>query len=766
LEPNLLSLALEAADLGSWSYDLANDRATCDERARRHFALAACGPFPLAELLGHVHPDDAALLRDAIARSATAASEESSAVELRVVASAGGARWLSVRLIVQFEGEGADRHATLTFGTSQDVTGRRRAEEALAASENMYRTLVEAADDGIVLTDLEGHHLFTNSAYFRNLGFRREELPEVDGLSLVHPDDQPRVRSEMAALLEHGTLNGEYRVRHRDGRWLHHHTTATLIRDASGRPSAVLSIIRDTTERKQAEEALAQANRQFASIFRVLPDLYFRMQGDGTIVDYKAGRREDLYVSPDQFMGRRMQAVLPNEVGRQVEMAIRQALAGEDAAIEYLLRMPAGSQTFEARVVALGEDEVVTIVRDISERKRAEVDRLELERRLLQAQKLESLGVLAGGIAHDFNNLLMAILGHLDLATQRLSRASPVLADLEHATRATQRATDLTRQMLAYSGKGHFVVAPLDLNELVRENVGLLRTAIARTVTFNLELAREPAVVEADPGQVQQVVMNLITNASEAIADQPGVVTLTTGVMDCDEQYLCRSRLEQKPAPGWFAFLEVADTGCGMSGETLDRLFDPFYSTKFTGRGLGMSAVLGIVRGHRGAILVDSVAGRGSTIRVLFPVCQAAPGSDSARFTDARSEPGAVRSRGTILVVEDDESVRELCQQYVRQIGYECLAVASGEEALPLFEAMADDIVVVMLDLSMPGMDGVTTFAELTRRRPDARVLMMSGFSEDDVMHRFPGPAPAGFLQKPFRLVDLSAKVRSLLAGS
>ena len=284
-------------------------------------------------------------------------------------------------------------------------------------------------------------------------------------------------------------------------------------------------------------------------------------------------------------------------------------------------------------------------------------------------------------------------------------------------------------------------------------------------MTFDLELAREPAVIEADPGQLQQVVMNLITNASEAIADRPGTVTLTTGVVHCDERYLSRSRLEWKPAPGRFVVLEVADTGCGMSQGTLDRLFEPFFSTKFTGRGLGMPVVMGIVRGHGGAILVDSVIGRGSAIRVLFPAPGEARTGDATARSHLPAKPVTSERSCVILVVEGDAAVRELCRQYLDEIGYECLVAASGEEALDLFDSATDRIVAVLLDLSMPGMDGVATFHELTRRRPDLKVLMMSGFSESDTARRFSGATPVAFLQKPFRLADLGAKIQGLFAA-
>src|SRR5208283_66708 len=258
--------------------------------------------------------------------------------------------------------------------------------------------------------------------------------------------------------------------------------------------------------------------------------------------------------------------------------------------------------------------------RDITERKRLETERVELQRQLLHIQKLESLGVLAGGIAHDFNNLLMAVHGNLELARVDLPDSSPGRVSLERALHATRRAADLTRAMLAYSGRGRFEVSLVDLNNLVRENADLFRSAVARNLTLNLSLADLPALIEADTGQVQQVIMNLITNASEAISDGPGEIRITTALRQHDAAFLGSSRTIEKPLPGLYACLEVTDSGSGMDEATLQRLFDPFFTTKFTGRGLGMSAVLGIVRGHNGAIMVQSVQGSGTTVSVLFPV--------------------------------------------------------------------------------------------------------------------------------------------------
>jgi PAS domain S-box-containing protein len=265
----------------------------------------------------------------------------------------------------------------------------------------------------------------------------------------------------------------------------------------------------------------------------------------------------------------------------------------------------------------------VSLVQDISDRKRAEAERLRMERRMLHTQKLESVGVMAGGIAHDFNNLLTAISGNLELARTNLAREAPSQLWIERAQQASRRAADLTRQMLAYSGRGPFLVRHLDLNQLVLENTGLFQATMATNVALEMTLAPDLPPIYADPGQIQQVLMNLITNAVEAVGEQHGRVRIATGVTQVEADALDKSRVEQRPLPGAYLFLEVVDDGCGMDRATMDRLFDPFFTTKFTGRGLGMSAVLGIIRGHGGALFLDSAPGQGTSIRVLFPPAKA-----------------------------------------------------------------------------------------------------------------------------------------------
>jgi PAS domain S-box-containing protein len=394
---------------------------------------------------------------------------------------------------------------------------------------------------------------------------------------------------------------------------------------------------------------------------------------------------------------------------------------------------------------------------DITEQKRAEEERLELERRLWHAQKMESLGVLAGGVAHDFNNLLTAIQGHLEMAQQQINNAASVRWHLDAVLQVVGRATDLTRQMLAYAGRGQFTAQELNLNALIEQNRAMLSAAVSRSITFDLQLAAQLPPVRADVGQMQQVIMNLVTNASEAIGERHGVITLRTGVQICDEEYLKRSRLEEKPPAGAYVFLEVSDTGCGMDENTQERMFEPFFTTKFTGRGLGMAAVQGIVRTLRGAIMVDSQLGHGTTIRILLPVAQpcefSAPPPPLPIVPAETQEKTATTS--TILVIDDEEMVCELVVDALRLMGFHALTANDGEEGVRLFQEHAAEIACVILDLTMPRQDGASTYHALRALRPDIPIILTSGYSLQEVLQRLEGQKSDGFLHKPYPLEEL-----------
>lgn len=403
-----------------------------------------------------------------------------------------------------------------------------------------------------------------------------------------------------------------------------------------------------------------------------------------------------------------------------------------------------------------GREARVIEFRDITVRKRAEEERLSLEKQLLHVQKLESLGVLAGGIAHDFNNLLMAIMGNADLALMRINKESPAVENLHRIEQASARAADLAKQMLAYSGKGKFILENIDLNILLDEMLHMLEVSISKKAVLRLNPHQPLPAVEADSTQMRQIIMNLVINASEAIADKSGVIAITTGCMDCDRNYLKGVWLDENISEGLYVYLEIADTGCGMDKETLAKLFDPFFTTKFTGRGLGMAAVLGIVRGHKGAIKVYSEPKRGTTFKVLLPAS-----SRPAEIFNGVSHHDDWKGEGTVLLIDDEETVRGIGTEMLKELGFSVITADDGREGVEAFRNNPD-VSFIILDLTMPHMDGEQCFRELRLINPDIKVIMSSGYNEQEVTQKFAGKGLAGFIQKPYKLSVLEEAIRKM----
>ena len=601
----------------------------------------------------------------------------------------------------------------------------------------------------------------------------------------IHPDDRERtVAAYNAALRGEKEYDIDFRIVRPDGNVRNIKADGIVIRDAEGNPVRMIGINKDITEQKRTEEvlktyrqglealveeraeALMAVNKQLRQVsaynrrlIETTLDPLVTIDASGKITDVNLATENATGYPRDQLIGKDFPGYFtePERARAGYEQTFREGKV-QDYPLEILHRD--GTVTpvlYNASVYRDDSGEVLGVfaaARDITERKRA-------EERMRHAQKLESLGVLAGGIAHDFNNLLMAIVGHTDLALGKLPPVSPIREHLEEVERASQRAADLCRQMLAYSGKGRFVIEPLDLGEVVKEMSDMLSMSISKKAILRYRLSRELPRIEADASQIRQVVMNLIINASEAIGDNPGDITLATGTVDCDRVYLREIGGGEDLPEGRYVFLEVTDTGTGMDKETQKKIFDPFFTTKFTGRGLGLAAVLGIVRGHRGAIKVYSEMGKGSTFKVLLPAVENAVMPVAGPVLPKEGWKGT----GTVLLADDEEMVREVGVSMLESLGFRVLTAADGQEATEIFRTHGDEIRCVILDLTMPRMDGGEAFREIRRIRPGVRVILTSGYDEHTVSRRFSGEGLDGFIQKPYKMSEFMAKLRRVLEG-
>lgn len=412
-------------------------------------------------------------------------------------------------------------------------------------------------------------------------------------------------------------------------------------------------------------------------------------------------------------------------------------------------------EVFLQYVVLPGETgRFVAIVRDISERKRA-------EEALRHTQKLESLGVLAGGIAHDFNNLLVGILGNANMALEDLPASSPARESVEDVIMAARQAADLAKQMLAYSGKGKVVIKPFNLASIIKEMSHLLEISVSKNVSLKYNVERGLPAVEGDPSQIRQVVMNLIINASEAVeSSNGGEVKVSVGSLDSDDARMKEFEKDLGAKKGRYVLMEVADSGHGMDAETMEKIFDPFFTTKFTGRGLGLAAVSGIVRGHNGSLRVKSRPGWGTVFSVVFPAIDRPPAMERRERRGA-AHPSA---GGTVLVVDDEETIRSVAKKMLTRAGFSVITAADGKEGVDILRDKPDEIDVALLDMTMPRMDGVTALMEMKRIRPGLKVVLSSGYTEQDAASRFAGKGIVSFIQKPYTSDMLLEKIGEALA--
>lgn len=540
-----------------------------------------------------------------------------------------------------------------------------------------------------------------------------------------------------------------------------------LDRDAPQLRARILELEQRLSQLSDAEEQLSGAKAQAQALLDNIPHIAWMKNTRGAFLAVNEGFARACGFERIEILGKTDLDVWPLEhAKRYMADDLRVMASGEKFFVEEPILEGGDIKWFEtfktpirnSRGTIIG---TVGLARDITDKKRAEEQRRQLEQRMQETQKLESLGVLAGGIAHDFNNLLVGVLANADLVLEALAQtegSAPIVERVTDIKNAALHAAELTNQMLAYSGRGHFDVRPISLNEMIQGMGHLLSASISKKAEVRYELTDVLPAVQADVAQMRQVIMNLITNASDALADRTGLILVRTGTESVDDSV--QDLYGPTPlAHGTYVFLEVADNGCGMNDDTRARLFEPFFTTKFTGRGLGLSTVQGIVRGHGGGIALTTAPGRGTTMKVLLPCAERAVAAPIRQGP----EPADWTGSGLVLLVDDDERVRVVTELLLRSIGFDVLPVATGRGAILEFERRADELRLVMLDLTMPDLGGEQVLREIRRRRPNIPVLLCSGYSEEETSHRISRQDAAGFLQKPYPFDLLKTRLRDLL---
>jgi len=632
----------------------------------------------------------------------------------------------------------------------------------LQDSEILYRTLFDQLPDGVVLWEVPLlRPLQFNTAAHSMLGYTREEFSRLTVTDLDVVQNNDTIGGVLDTIRREGTASFDTIHRTKNGELRHMLVTLRMIELAS--QQMILALHRDVTAHKQAEQSLQETKELFTLFMQYSPVYTYIKEIDGgqsRVVEISDNFIEMVGRPASELRGRTMHELFPAEFAEKItndDLAI--VREGKAIQLDEDLRGKHYT-TIKFPIYREGKHSLIAgFTIDISDRKHADAEREKLERQLLHAQKLESLGVLAGGIAHDFNNILMAIMGNADLALMRINKESPAVDNLHKIEQAAARAADLAKQMLAYSGKGKFVVENIDLNRLLEDMLHMLEVSISKKAVLRLHPYHPLPSVEADATQIRQIIMNLVINASEAIGDRSGVIAITTGCMDCDNSYLKDVWLDENITEGLYVYLEIADTGCGMDKDTLAKLFDPFFTTKFTGRGLGMAAVLGIIRGHKGAIKVYSEPGKGTSFKILLPAS-----SRPAELFNHAAHKDNWQGKGAVLLVDDEETVRGIGSEMLKELGFTPLTANDGREAVEIFKNRPD-IVFVILDLTMPHMDGEQCFRELRRMNPDVKVIMSSGYNEQEVTQKFVGKGLAGFIQKPYRLSVLKDAIREIENG-
>jgi two-component system, cell cycle sensor histidine kinase and response regulator CckA len=753
-----LAVVESAAHVAVWDRNLKTNVITFSSGYNKLYALAA-GQRALKydDWLRLIHPEDLeqvrAHMQDALTR--THLWDE----EFRVVWPDGSVRWLLGRGTVFTDETG---QTVRIGGVNVDITSRKHMDEALRQSERRFRLAIQATNDAIWDLDLVTGTVSWNETYSTLYGRPPETSKSWQWwIDRIHPDDRERTSGGLRSALSgnQSTWTCEYRFRRIDGAWAYIYDRAYIARDPSGTAWRVIGAMEDLTERKRVEAELRESEERFRGVFEEGP-LGLGLVGKNYRFEKVNGAlcRMVGYSEVELLQKSFVDITHPDDAPASLELAERLFKREEPI---HKVRMRYVKKSGEIIWVDMTGSAIrdkdgeimygLAMIEDITEVKRTQEE-------AVAVQKLESLGVLAGGIAHDFNNLLGGILASAEVASTEHADGLAVEEELRRIKTASIRGAEIVRELMIYGGEERTAFEPVDLAALVNEMLNLLKVSISKRTVLKIEIGEDLSFIYANPAQIRQVIMNLVTNASEAIGDEPGTIRATIDNVKIGPG--SRGSGGASLPEGDYVRLEVSDTGTGMTPEVQVKIFDPFFTTKQTGHGLGLAAVLGIIHSHGGTINVESASGQGSRFQILLPrIDPAVPVTKDISVDPLTRE--AENVTGTVLVVEDEQILRVAVSKKLRIEGFSVIEADDGTAGASLFRENETKIDVVLLDVTLPGSSSREVLQELRRIRPGVKVILTSAFNQDKALVSIGGQHVWGYVRKPYRLNELTNLVRN-----
>lgn len=651
---------------------------------------------------------------------------------------------------------------TISFvGVLRDITERKKAENALQEARDFMESVLEASIDGIIIMDGVGNIISVNSAIKKITGMKRKELigMHISQFAPLSGKERKEIRATlMEEFFERGHVRFEYTWQRENGNTVEMEQISNLVKDEQGNSIAAISIVRDVTERKRAEKDTKEARDFLEKVIENSLDGIIINDPKGNVVSVNASMERMLGFKKKELVGQHISFFTPPDKksrDRVVAELLPKLFSEGKVAYEASFQRRDGMHINTDLTSALMKDDRgnhiggVSVIRDITEKK-------SLERQLLQAQKMETIGTLAGGVAHDFNNILGGILGYASFIKTLIKEKDQIYKYVDTIERSAVRAADLTSQLLSFSRGGKYESRPIDINKKIKETLRILYSSIDKSISIWTKLSPKPLSVEGDPNQIQQVFLNLFVNARDAMPGG-GTLQIETKRVYLDEGF-CKTHLGARP--GQHVYSAISDKGIGMNQETLDRVFEPFFSTKGQGEGtgLGLSVVYGIIKNHGGYINVYSEVGKGSIFKIYLPAS-----SKPVQEEKEETEIYNVKGGETILVIDDEEVIRDLVKEGLEDFGYTVLTAENGHVGLDIYKKRKKEIALVILDLILPKMSGKITYEKLKEINPEITVLLSSGYSQKGQAQELIDQGVQGFIQKPFRLKELAKEIRMLL---